>query len=134
MWLERWLVKTLWSDIRKESRFQTQQMFLSSVASQTWPLPYRCFDNKQEFTNRMIFAIKDSIKYGYLEYDVNHPDKEFLVVTASGRSFIALPFGFFEEFQKRRKRTSQFLFGGAFVVLLEGLLWGGLSLWHFVSS
>ena len=129
MLLQRKLIKKLDDyNLNHDEGISRQQLVDSITKLKIWPY---CFWYGQErFRRKINTVLGDSIR-GEYDYIAEDDDRESLVVTTRGREFIKLPFGFFEEVLKRRRRTSHFLFGGAIFSTLTGLV---VHFWPLIIS
>lgn len=107
----------------------TRQGFIDYITEvKLWPRINYFGYKKDKFYRKMDVVLGDCIRsYGYIGED---DDRKTILVTTKGRDFIK-PFGFFEELLKRRKRTSHFLFGGAFGAIISGVI---VHFWSLISS
>jgi len=129
MLLQRRLVKILEEYNLNNQYGITRQDFVAFITeNKLWPRINYFWYKKNKFSRKVDAVLGDCIRgaYGYISED---DDGLTILVTTRGRDFIKMPLGFFEEFLKRRKRTSHFLFGGALGVVITALAWFIAYLW-----
>ncbi len=117
--LQRKLVALLDKHNSKNEVGFTRQKFVDYIVEQKkWPRINYLFYRKDAFRRKIDAVLGDCIRgskkedYEYIDED---DDGKTLLVTRRGRDFTEIPLGCFEEFLKRRKRTSNFLFSTNFI-------------------
>lgn len=134
MLLQRRLVKILDEyNLNNQVGIIRQAFVLYVIENKLWPRINYFWYKKDKFCRKIDAILGDCIRgtYGYISED---DDGKTILVTIKGRDFIKIPLGFFEEFLKRRKRTSHFLFGGALGVIISVLTWFVVHFWPWISS
>ncbi len=131
MWEERKIVKIIERyNLNNKTGLARKDFAEYIFEHKTWFKINYYFHNDLYIKNTINTILGDCIlgSYQYIGRDDNG---ETLIVTARGRAFIALPFGFLEECLKRRKRISGVLFGSAISSAITGLIvhfWPQISL------
>lgn len=126
MLLQRRLVVMLNNYYIKNGSGITREDFVEYVSNKIWPRLNYFWPRKERFKNRVDQTFGDCVR-GNFAYASEDDDGKKLLVTTRGREFISiLSLGFFEEFRKRRKRTTDVIYerviGGFFAVIGSGLL------------
>jgi hypothetical protein len=136
IWLEKRIVKTLHSHFIRSGKGLARDALKKLIIEPKWPrLNYILTEYRGERFERMINSTLDDCIGGdgkngghrYLGYGEND-EKNVLFVTTEGRYFLTLPFGFLEEYLKRRKRTVR-----AALSFVFGFI-GALVLWYLTEN
>ncbi|KKR15349.1 MAG: hypothetical protein UT43_C0002G0006 [Parcubacteria group bacterium GW2011_GWC1_39_29] len=116
----------------------SREEFVKYVADKIWPRLYYCWPKKEKFRNLINLELGYCIR-GDLEYISEDDDGKKLLVTSRGNNFISITsLGFYEEFRKRRKRSTDIfherIIGGLITVLFAGIVWAFSSFWPVLKK
>jgi len=116
----------------------SREEFVDYVAGKIWPRLYYCWPKKGKFRNRINLELGYCIR-GDLGYISEDDDGKRLLVTDRGSNFISIiSLGFYEEFRKRRKRSTDILHervtGGLITILLAGIVWVFSHFWPVIKN
>lgn len=127
MLLQRRLVVMLNNYYINNGSGLSRDEFVNYVCNKMWPRLLYFWPQKDKFHNRINLVLGDCIRGG-LSYIAEDDDGKTLLVTTKGREFISiLSLGFYEEFRKRRKRSTDIIHerftGGIITILIISIVW-----------